>query len=156
MLDVRPEFKMFVDRLDEKFERLLAMSPVTAETIPSTAPKGGVYLFGTLDKPLYVGRTKQPIAKRIVGHIDNSPDSPFAFRLARERTGRTTGQYTKQQSRKTILQDEGFLRAFEAAKREIKRMEPRWVDESDPTKQALLEIYVATVLKTPYNDFDTH
>jgi len=32
----------------------------------------------------------------------------------------------------------------------------RWVQESDPVKQALLEIYVAVVLQTPYNDFDTH
>jgi len=30
------------------------------------------------------------------------------------------------------------------------------VEETDPTRQALLEIYAATVLKTPFNDFDTH
>ena len=35
-------------------------------------------------------------------------------------------------------------------------MEIRFVEETDPVRQALLEIYVATVLETPYNDFDTY
>jgi hypothetical protein len=35
-------------------------------------------------------------------------------------------------------------------------MDIRNVDEDDPVSQALLEIYVATALGTPYNDFDTH
>ena len=35
-------------------------------------------------------------------------------------------------------------------------MDLRFVDEADPIRQALLEIYVAVVLGTPYNDFDTH
>ena len=30
------------------------------------------------------------------------------------------------------------------------------VEETDAVKQALLEIYTAVVLKTPYNDFDNH
>ncbi len=35
-------------------------------------------------------------------------------------------------------------------------MQVRYVEERDPLRQALLEIYVALVLKTPYNDFNTH
>jgi hypothetical protein len=35
-------------------------------------------------------------------------------------------------------------------------MDLRFVEESDPTRQALLEIYAATILKTPYNDFENH
>jgi len=35
-------------------------------------------------------------------------------------------------------------------------MDVRYVEETDPLRQALLEIYVSIVLKTPYNDFDTH
>jgi hypothetical protein len=34
-------------------------------------------------------------------------------------------------------------------------MNIRWVHEPDPTKQAILEIYVSVVLDTPYNDLDT-
>jgi hypothetical protein len=35
-------------------------------------------------------------------------------------------------------------------------MDVRYVEETDPLRQALLEIYVSIILKTPYNDFDTH
>ena len=132
------------------------MLPVTADTMPRVTPTGGIYLFGTLRAPMYVGRTKQLFSKRIVGHVNDAPDSPFAFRLARERTGKITGQYTKKASRKALLDEPEFVNAYNAAKNDIRKMELRWVHESDPTTQALLEIYVATVLKTPYNDFDTH
>lgn len=43
-----------------------------------------------------------------------------------------------------------------AAKSRIARMSIRYVEESDPVAQALLEIYVAVVLKAKYNDFDNH
>lgn len=32
----------------------------------------------------------------------------------------------------------------------------RLLAEPDPLRQALLEIYVSVVLRTPYNDFETH
>jgi hypothetical protein len=32
----------------------------------------------------------------------------------------------------------------------------RYVEEPNPTRQALLEMYCAIALGTPYNDFDTH
>jgi hypothetical protein len=35
-------------------------------------------------------------------------------------------------------------------------MNLRFVEENDPVRQALLEIYVAVTLNTPYNDFDNH
>jgi hypothetical protein len=35
-------------------------------------------------------------------------------------------------------------------------MEYRWVLEPGPTTQCLLEIYAATALATPFNDFDNH
>jgi hypothetical protein len=35
-------------------------------------------------------------------------------------------------------------------------MDVRFVEEPDPICQALLEIYSAVALQTPYNDFDTH
>ncbi len=49
-----------------------------------------------------------------------------------------------------------FAAAFIAAKERIRRMEYRYVEEGDQSRQALLEIYCAVVLGTPYNDFDTH
>jgi hypothetical protein len=35
-------------------------------------------------------------------------------------------------------------------------MDLRFVEEHDPLKQALLEIYVSIVLGTAYNHFNTH
>lgn len=49
-----------------------------------------------------------------------------------------------------------FGSAFLAAKRRVADMEIRYVEEADPVKQALLEIYAATSLGTPYNDFENH
>jgi hypothetical protein len=49
-----------------------------------------------------------------------------------------------------------FAEAFTAAKARIREMEYRYVEETDQNRQALLEIYSAVVLATPYNDFGTH
>jgi hypothetical protein len=76
--------------------------------------------------------------------------------MARKTTGKIRASYAKSGSRADLLQDVVFASAFEVAKRRIASMDLRFVEESDPTRQALLEIYAATVLKTPYNDFDNH
>jgi hypothetical protein len=47
-------------------------------------------------------------------------------------------------------------REFKAAKVRIRAMQVRFVEESDPIRQMLLEVYVAVVHGTPYNDFDNH
>ena len=54
------------------------------------------------------------------------------------------------------MEDEDFKKAFEDAKERIRKMDFRYVEETDPTRQALLEIYCAVVLGTPYNSFKTH
>lgn len=53
------------------------------------------------------------------------------------------------------MNDADFNAAFIHAKERITGMDVRFVSESDPVRQALLEIYVALVLETPYNDFNT-
>jgi len=81
----------------------------------------------------------------------------FAFRLAREATENVKATYKKGEgSRAALMEDARFVTAFEAAKYNIRNMDLRFVEETDPVRQALLEIYVAVVLKTPYNDFDNH
>jgi hypothetical protein len=59
-------------------------------------------------------------------------------------------------SREALTSDPKFAKAFKAAKRRVATMDIRFIEEPDPTRQALLEIYAATVLATPYNDFETH
>jgi len=80
----------------------------------------------------------------------------FAFKLAREATGRTDATYSKKGSRAELQKDPQFAEAFTQAKARVRNMELRFVEETDPLRQALLEIYVAVALGTPYNDFETH
>jgi len=80
----------------------------------------------------------------------------FAFRLARERTGRLEASHNKKDSRKALQEDPAFAAAFDEGKARIRKVDLRFVEEHDPLKQALLEIYVSIALGTPYNDFNTH
>jgi len=80
----------------------------------------------------------------------------FAFRIARGATGQLRATYTKAGSRGALVKDPQFASEFEVAKQRVAMMDIRYVEEKEPTRQALLEIYAATVLKTPYNDFDNH
>jgi hypothetical protein len=80
----------------------------------------------------------------------------FAFRLAREATGQTHATYKPNGSRAGLMADPAFSEAFRQAKARIRKMDVRFVEESEPIQQALLEIYIAFVLKAPYNDFNTH
>jgi hypothetical protein len=81
----------------------------------------------------------------------------FAFRLAPEATGNLKATYRKgAASRVELALDPEFLLAFTEAKARIRQMSVRFVEETNPTKQALLEIYVSVVLQTPYTDFDNH
>lgn len=152
-------FRQLVDGLHPKFERLLAMPPVAYAALPRTMPERGIYLFSEGDRHLYVGRTNR-IRKRLQNHCRPSGThftATFAFRIAREVTNRMTASYAKQGSRGDLVKTEpAFAAAFVAAKSRVASLDIRFVEEADPVRQALLEIYVATVLRTPYNDFDNH
>jgi len=71
-------------------------------------------------------------------------------------TGLTQASYQPEGSRASLVADPGFAKAFSEAKARVRSMELRFVEEPDPLCQALLEIYAAVVLQTPYNDFATH
>lgn len=149
-------FKNLVEGLHNKYQDLLKMSPVTIDTAPDNCPVGGVYLFSENGKHLYAGRTKRKIKTRLKGHVNTAKDCPFAWHLAREYTGIIKAPYKKEGSRDHLLSQPLFKKAYEEAKQRIRKMEVRFVGESDPVKQALLEIYVAVVSEAKYNDFDTH
>jgi predicted GIY-YIG superfamily endonuclease len=144
--------------LHASLERLLAMSPVTSVTPPVGMPRSGVYLFSRGSDHLYVGRSNR-LRSRIRRHgAENSKHNvaAFAFKMARQSTGKTLASYKPAGSRKDLLKDPVFAKAFLDAKEAIRSMEVRFVREDDQLRQALLEIYVAVVLGTPYNDFNTH
>jgi hypothetical protein len=69
---------------------------------------------------------------------------------------RSVAAYSKKGSRAAMSVEPIFAEAFTQAKARVRAMDLRFVEESDPLRQALLEIYVSIVLGTKYNDFDTH
>jgi hypothetical protein len=151
-------FAALANDLDPKFQELVAMSPVRYNKLPKVLPTRAIYLFSENGKHLYVGRTNG-LRRRLRGHCIPSAThftATFAFRIAREATRMHRASYTKVGSRAALVEHDLFGPQFIAAKRRIPLMELRYVEETDPVRQALLEIYTAVVLKTPYNDFDNH
>jgi hypothetical protein len=121
-------------------------------------PQRGIYLFTENGKHLYVGRTNR-MRPRLQEHCrEGSPhnSAPFAFLLAREATGMKTASYKTAGGRADLCNDPAFGLAFVAAKARVRDMDVRFVEETDAIRQALLEVYTAVVLATPYNDFDNH
>jgi hypothetical protein len=154
-----PSFIPYVAELHAKLEALIAMRPFTPLSLPKIMCKRGVYLLSEEDKNFYVGRSNF-ISKRLSRHCRPGAThrmAAFAFRLARIETGNLKATYKKGAgSRAALMEDPGFLAAFRRAKDRIGKMAVRFVEENDPIKQALLEIYVSVVLQTPHNDFDNH
>jgi hypothetical protein len=153
---MNPQFAALIESLDSKYESLMSMAPVTVDTAPKDTPKGGVYLFSSGGRHLYVGRTKRIIKDRLKDHVSTADDCPFAWHLARETTNNNVASYKFEGSRKHLLSQSSFRNVYESAKQDIRKMEVRYVGESDPRKQALLEIYVAVATNAEHNDFDTH
>ena len=151
-------FASAVEQLEPSFRQLIGMDPYTYATLPRKMPRSGVYLFSEGECHLYVGRSRS-IRQRLgrqcrVGATHRMGAS--AFRLAQQATGRLKASYRTEGSRANLMKDPKFREAFDAAKARIQQMDIRFVEETDPLRQTLLEVYVAIALQTPHNGFDTH
>lgn len=156
MLD--PQFTNLIGTLPASLERLLAMAPVTVKTMPRQMPVSGIYLWSEAGKHIYVGRSRR-IRQRLQEHVRPSSghnQASFAFLMARQETGMTDASYSPAGSRAQLLNDPIFKETFDTAKQRLAKMELRFVEETHPVRQCLLEVYVATALKTPFNDFASH
>jgi predicted GIY-YIG superfamily endonuclease len=152
------DFATYVESLHSSFERLMNMKAVSMSALPKNLPDKCVYLFSEGEQTLYVGRTRK-LRQRVRQHSTPGAQhnqAVFAFRLAREKTGRGKAAYSTEGSRMNMCREPGFRDAFTEAKARVRNMELRFVEEADPLRQALLEIYVSVVLGTRHNDFDTH
>ncbi len=117
-----------------------------------------IYLFSEGSTHLYVGRTNN-LRQRLAGHCRVSSShfsATCAFRIARETTERLKASYSATGSRAALVLEPEFAAAFASAKARLASLDIRFVEEQDSVRQALLEIYVATALRTPYNDFEKH
>jgi hypothetical protein len=156
---VRNEFLQLADSLEPSFQRLMSAPPKRISELGAPARVPGVYLLSEGNRHLYVGRSNH-IRNRMAGHSTPSAapgTAAFAFRLAREATDNLHPSYKKGGgTRSELMARPDFRREFDNAKARIREMEVRTVEEAHPVRQALLEIYAATVLATPYNSFDNH
>jgi hypothetical protein len=152
-------FRQAVESLHPSFERLMSMQPCRDGQLPEKMPKAGVYLFSDGNAPLSVGRSNN-LRARYARHCSPGAThrmASFAFRLSRIATDKLKASYKPgADSRAGLMQDTAFAAAFAAAKSKIRALEYRFVEEADPTRQALLEIYCSIALATPHNDFDNH
>jgi hypothetical protein len=152
------KFKELTESLEPKFQELINMAPARYGSLPKNLPKRAIYLFSQNGEHLYVGRTNN-LRARLRGHCSPTAkhfSATFAFRIARQNSGRTKATYTSKGSRADLCNDEIFAPMFKDAKVKVANMDLRYVEEIDPVKQTLLEVYIATVLNTPYNDFENH
>jgi hypothetical protein len=151
-------FEELVDSLAHSFGALIGMEPLNYGQLPKSLPTRALYLYSEGPNHLYIGRTNR-LKQRLSNHCRPSSthhSATFAFRIAREMTGRIKATYAKAGSRAELIADPDFHAAFMEAKRRVADMDIRFVEEPDPVRQTLLEVYVAVVLNTPYNDFETH
>ena len=157
-MNLHPSFVHIVESLQPSFEKLIAQSPIKPVKLAPGLPSAGVYLFTEAGRHLYVGRSNN-LRRRMQRHGSAGAtykQAAFAFRLAREQTGKLKATYKTEGSRAHLMEDPDFALAFDNAKRRICGMDLRFVEEPNPLRQAVLEMYVAVALGTPYNDFDNH
>jgi hypothetical protein len=157
-MKINPAFTHVIESLEPAYERILIQPPISPVKFPASVPSAGVYLFTEAGRHLYVGRSNN-LRRRMQRHGSagaTHKQAAFAFRLAREATGNLKASYKKEGSRAHLMESPEFKIAFESAKARIRAMELRYVEEADPLRQAVLEMYIAVVLATPYNDFDNH
>ena len=155
---IRNTFQKYVDKLEPVTQALLkSRSWMIREGLPPNVPKAGVYLFSDGSKPLYVGRSYN-IRRRMGLHTRPSAahnQATFAFRLTKERLGIGKPSYQTKGSRPDLAASPRFAHAFRKSKDTIRSLNVRFIEENDAVMQALLEIYIAVTLGTPYNEFKT-
>lgn len=152
-MDIR--FKNRVDQLPQKLSELEACIPKVRLNLKNI-PEKGVYLFLENGRPVYVGRTDR-MRGRLMEHgrrCSKHNDASFAFKLAKEMA--TAEGIDTSRPRQQLVQDEAFDRFFVAAKERVSSMNIKHIEIIDPIDQYLLEVYVAEILATPYNDFENH
>lgn len=150
------KFKTIIGAVASKFECSKYRVLFKLDKLPKGLPEKGIYIFYEGERVLYVGRSNN-IKKRLRYHLNNSHyQATFAFLLAREESGCLKPSYKKEGSRSHLFKNIKFRECFDAARNRISKMSVRVIEEADPTKQALLEIYAAVATGAKYSTFDNH
>ena len=152
----RERFAGQLEIVEASFRRLVARALVRMDEHRSTTPKrAGVYVIVERDRAIYVGRTRD-LRRRLNDHLSSSVSkAALAVRMARDDTGLRASYKKEHSARHLFKTDEAFRAAFNSATERISAMHVLYVIEEDDVRQALLEIYAAVQLNTPYNSFRT-
>ena len=152
----RERFAAQIEKVQASFQRLMETAPVRMdEHRSSTLRKAGVYVISEQGRALYVGRTRD-LRRRLNDHCSSSVyKAALAVRMARWETGLRASYKREHSARHLYKTDEVFRAAFDSARQRISAMRVQYVVEEDDVCQALLEIYAAVQLDTPYNSFRT-
>ena len=152
----RERFAAQIEKVEASFQRLMDTAPVRMDEHRSSTPrKAGVYVISEQGHALYFGRTRD-LRRRLTDHRSSSVSkAALAVRMARCETG-LRASYKREHSAPHLYKtDEAFRAAFDSATERISAMRVQYVVEEDDVRQALLEIYAAVQLDTPYNSFRT-
>ena len=157
MVENRPlKFDDIVAAVKRRFIELSESRKHQIARLPKQIPMAGIYLFSENGRPLYVGKTNS-MRKRLQYHTRNNHNqATFAFLLARHKTGKLKASYQPKGSRQDLLNDPDFRAAFDSARERIRYMDVQFVEETDPIRQTILEVYAAFETKAEFNDFDNH
>ena len=152
------QFLSWIAPFEEKLREMESAPPLRYPIGEASLPQRGIYIFFEGDQALYVGRSNT-IRQRLRQHqIDSSGTNAasFAVILVREKLKAPRTYHILRTSPEHAFNHPDFGTEFALAKQRIRAMTIRVIEETDPTLQALLEIYIAKCLGAPYNDFDNH
>jgi len=151
-------FQREIEKVVVVFKTLVESKPIRYPLGVRTLPEKGIYLFSEKGAHQYVGRSDS-IRDRLNMHQRESADinsASFAALIAKKDCGIKAVSYKAAAPGSHYSDQPDFRKAFSLAKKRIRQMEIKVIEETDPVRQALLELYTASVLKTPYNDFSNH
>ena len=151
-------FDDIIKKMPVLFERLQRAPIIDRLNVRKQFPfKGGIYVLYEKSIPMYVGRTKRQLAKRVLIHgraCSKHNSASFAFLLAKEQAKQKGINLSK--TRKQLECDKKFKAIFSNQKDRISKMRVKAVQITDPETQSIFEIYTSKMLQTKYNDFNTH
>ena len=155
---MKEQFREMLAEVERKYDTLMKSIPFKCATVPTAfSGQPGVYMFLENGLPLYIGRTND-LRQRLISHRHRSHyTATFAFLLARHETGIRKASYQSSGSRADLLKtNPDFCAAFDKGRERIAGMDVKAIEERDPVRQALLEMYAAFVSGAKYNDFQNH
>jgi len=153
-------FGTYTAQLPALLDTLIACVPASRSELAKRIPKNtpGVYAFYHDGQPVYIGRTRD-LRRRLGEHSwASSSHYSASFAFLRARQAAKVAGYTASLtsfSRPALATHEVFGPLFIAEKKVVAGMIIRWVEVENAVTQALLEVYAALELHTPFNSFET-